>query len=39
MSVLKLPALVDVQQKGELVLSITSCPSVHYFRKYFELVY
>jgi hypothetical protein len=28
-SVLKLPFLVDLQQKaGELVLSITSCPSV-----------
>jgi hypothetical protein len=36
---LKLPSLVDLQQKGELVLSITSCPSVHYFRKFFELLY
>jgi len=28
MSVLKLPLLVDLQQKvGELVISITSCPS------------
>jgi hypothetical protein len=29
MSVLKLPLLVDLQQKvGELVLSITCCPSI-----------
>jgi hypothetical protein len=29
MSVLKLPLLVDLQQKvGELVISITSCPSI-----------
>jgi len=29
MSVLKVPLLVDLQQKvGELVLSITSCPSI-----------
>jgi hypothetical protein len=29
MSVLKLPLLVELQQKlGELVLSITSCPSI-----------
>jgi hypothetical protein len=29
MAVLKLPLLVDVQHKvGELVLSITSCPSI-----------
>jgi len=29
MSVLKLPFLADLQQKvGELVLSITSCPSI-----------
>jgi hypothetical protein len=29
MSVLKLPLLVDLQHKvGELVLSITSCPSI-----------
>jgi hypothetical protein len=29
MSVLKLPLLVDLQQKaGELVISVTSCPSI-----------
>jgi hypothetical protein len=29
MSVLKLPLLVDLQQKvGELVLSVTSCPTI-----------
>jgi hypothetical protein len=29
MSVLKLPLLVDLQQKvGELVLSMTSCPTI-----------
>jgi hypothetical protein len=29
MSVLKLPFLVDIQQKvGKLLLSITSCPSI-----------
>jgi hypothetical protein len=25
---LKLPLLVDLQQKGDLVLSITSCPTI-----------
>jgi hypothetical protein len=41
MSVLKLPLLVDLQQKvGKPVLSIIPCPSIiAYFRKYFKLVY
>jgi hypothetical protein len=28
MSMLKLPLLADLQEKDELVLSITSCPSI-----------
>jgi hypothetical protein len=37
-SVVKLPLLVDFQQKvGKLVLSITSCPTITIFRKYFKL--
>jgi hypothetical protein len=41
MSVLKLTLLVDLQQKvGELVLSITSCPSIIILENtYFKLVY
>jgi hypothetical protein len=37
MSVLKVPLLVDLQQKvGEIVISITSCPSIIIF-KIFEI--
>jgi hypothetical protein len=40
MSVLKLPLLVNIQQKvGELVPSITSCASVIILKKYFKSVY
>jgi hypothetical protein len=40
MSVLKLPLLVDLQQKeGELVLSITSCPSVIILENALKLMY
>jgi hypothetical protein len=38
--VLKLPLLSDIQQKvGELVFSITPCPSTVIWKKYFKLVY
>jgi hypothetical protein len=40
MFVLKLSMLVDLQQKvGEVVISITSCPSVIILYKFFTLMY
>jgi hypothetical protein len=40
MSVLKLHLLVDIQQQvGEFFLSITSCPSIIYFRRSVKLVH